>query len=112
MQTMALDTLRRLVGACRGVPRLRARRPAAPAAGPNLIYRLKAWPQLPESGRTADVYRMLSVMSNRPVNRNWILARSRMTVQQLDDLLRHLVHAGAVEVIDPARFAGREPCRA
>jgi hypothetical protein len=54
---------------------------------------------------------MLSVMSNRPVNRQWIQTRTRMTVQQLDDLLRYLVLDGAVEVIDPARFAGREACR-
>ena len=109
MISTTFANMRRLFGAAgrRG----RARTPAAKAAGADLIYRLKSWPQLPESGRTAEVYRMLSVMSNRPVNRQWIQTRTRMTVQQLDDLLRYLVLDGAVEVIDPARFAGREACR-
>jgi hypothetical protein len=87
---------------------------AAPTglASPDLIFRLRAWPQLPDAGRTADVYRMLSVMSSQPVNRPWLLARSRMAPQELDALLQHLVDTGALEVIDPARFAGREPCQA
>jgi hypothetical protein len=80
-------------------------------AGGDLIFRLKAWPRLPESGRTAEIYRMLSVMSSQPVNRQWLLARCQMAPQQLDELLVQLVADGAVEVIDPARFAGRDPAR-
>lgn len=80
--------------------------------GINLIYRLKAWPQLPESGRTAEIYRMLSVMSSQPVNRQWLLARCRMAPRQLDELLQQLIADGALEVIDPARFAGAEPTHA
>lgn len=76
--------------------------------GADLIFRLKAWPQLPEEGRTAEIYRMLSVMSNQPVNRQWLLARCRMAPQQLDKLLMRLHAEGALEVIDPARFGGRE----
>ena len=73
----------------------------------NLIFRLRSWPQLPESGRTAEIYRMLSVMSSQPVNREWLESRCRMAPQQLDELLQSLVAEGAIEVIDPARFAGR-----
>lgn len=76
--------------------------------GADLIFRLKAWPQLPEEGRTAEIYRMLSVMSNQPVNRQWLLARCRMAPQQLDKLLLRLHAEGSLEVIDPARFGGRD----
>jgi hypothetical protein len=75
---------------------------------PDLIFRLKAWPQLPEDGRTAEIYRMLSVMSNQPVNRQWLLARCRMAPRQLDKLLLRLHAEGSLEVIDPARFGGRD----
>lgn len=71
----------------------------------DLIFRMRSWPQLPEDGRTADVYRVLSVMSQQPVNRQYLLARCRMAPQQLDKLLQKLVADGALEVIDPARFA-------
>ena len=47
-------------------------------------------------------------MSSQPVNRQWLLARCRLTPEQLDKLLMKLVADGALEVIDPARFAGRE----
>ena len=84
----------------------RARAPE-PGAGGDLIFRMRSWPQLPEDGRTAEVYRILSVMSQQPVNRKWLLARCRMAPRQLDKLLMRLVAEGALEVIDPARFAGR-----
>jgi hypothetical protein len=71
----------------------------------DLIFRLRAWPRLPEDGRTAEVYRMLSVMSNQPVNRHWLLTRFALAPQQLDALLQQLVDTGAVEVIDPQQFA-------
>ena len=111
MLTLAL---RRLLGAKRKEarsPHFLATRPASAAAhvgGADLIFRLKAWPRLPESGRTAEIYRMLSVMSSQPVNRRWLVERSRMAPQQLDALLVHLVREGALEVIDPARFGERE----
>lgn len=115
MLTLTLDTLRRAFprgrrGAADASP-FQATRPAAGPrlAGADLIFRLKAWPQLPESGRTAEIYRMLSVMSSQPVNRQWLLARCRMAPRDLDQLMLKLVAEGAVEVIDPARFAGREP---
>lgn len=107
-------TLRRLWGAKRkeaGSPHFLATRPAGAAPSMrsgDLIFRLKAWPQLPEAGRTAEIYRMLSVMSSQPVNRRWLMERSRMAPQQLDALLVQLVREGALEVIDPALFAERE----
>jgi hypothetical protein len=69
-----------------------------------LIYRLKHWPELPSRIRTADVLRALSVMSNRPINRNWILTHSKLRAQDVDSLLARLVAQGAVEVIDGSRF--------
>jgi hypothetical protein len=71
-----------------------------------LIYRLKHWPDLPSRVKTADVLRALSVMSQRPINRHWILTHSRLRAHQVDGLLRALVAQGAVEVIDGS-FAGR-----
>jgi hypothetical protein len=108
-----LDSMRRLLGAARGNPASRFGATSLPGEAANdLIYRMKAWPQLPEAGRTAEIYRMLSVMSSRPVNRQWMLARSRMRATELDSLLQGLVDEGAIEVIDPARFAGRDALQA
>lgn len=95
---------------CRHVGRrgcyTRQRRSAGqPTPGADLIFRLRAWPRLPENGRTAEVYRMLSVMSSHPVNRQWLLGRFELGPRQLDALLHQLVAQGSVEVIDPARFA-------
>jgi len=72
--------------------------------GGGLIYRLKHWPELPSQVRTADVLRALSVMSNRPVNRHWILANSKLQAQDVDRLLARLVAQDAVEVIDGSKF--------
>ena len=79
--------------------------PTRPRPAHDLIFRMRSWPQLPEDGRTADVYRVLSVMSQQPVNRQYLLARCRLAPQQLDKLLAKLVADGALEVIDPSRFA-------
>jgi hypothetical protein len=73
--------------------------------GAHLIFRLKAWPSLPEAGRTAEIYRMLSVMSSQPVNRQWLLSRCTMAPGQLDALLMKLMDEGALEVIDPSGFS-------
>jgi len=72
--------------------------------GDGLIYRLKHWPELPTASRTADVFRALSVMSNRPVNRHWILTHSKLRAGQVDKLLERLVADDAVEVIDGAKY--------
>jgi hypothetical protein len=118
MLTSSLDTFRRLLALARREAREDGPSGAAEPAvgkdrpGGDLIFRMKSWPSLPESGRTAEVYRMLSIMSNQPVNRAWLLARFQMAPRQLDALMADLVAQGSVEVIDPARFAGREACRA
>jgi hypothetical protein len=72
--------------------------------GDGLIYKLKHWPELPRTSRTADVFRALSVMSHRPVNRHWILANSKLRAQEVDRLLERLVAEDAVEVIDGSKF--------
>jgi hypothetical protein len=69
------------------------------------IYRLKRWPNLPSASRTAEVLRLLSVMSHRPVNRRWIIAHTRLEEGHIDSLLRRLVARGAVEVIDSSGFS-------
>ena len=79
--------------------------PKASPACNRMIYRLRSWPELPVGQRTAVIYRMLSVMSSRPVNRHWILTSSRMRPKQLDGLLSGLIAQGVVEAIDPASFA-------
>ena len=78
-----------------------------------LIYRLKRWPELPSEDRTADVYRALSVMSQRPVNRRWIIANSKkMGARQVDQLLHRLIDEGVVEVIDGSKYAPGAPSMA
>jgi hypothetical protein len=95
MRSLALAMVHRMIG----------KRPACRrAARTDLIFRLRAWPQLPENGRTAEIYRMLSVMSSQPVNRQWLLGRFQLGPQQLDALLHQLVAQGSVEVIDPTAF--------
>lgn len=79
---------------------------AGSADGPedHLIYRLKRWPKLPSAGMTTDIYRTLSVMSTRPVNRRWILNNSNIRTHEVDLLLRRLVEQDAVEVTDAAKY--------
>jgi hypothetical protein len=111
---MLILTLRKLLGAKRKEAPFPVTLPGIAADPPerDLIFRLKAWPELPEDGRTADVYRILSVMSSQPVNRRWLLETGRMAPRQLDRLLAQLVQAGVLEVIDPARFGRKERARA
>lgn len=107
MLSIALEVLRRIFALPgRQGP---AATPAPELPGADLIFRLRAWPQLPEHGRTAEVYRMLSIMSNQPVSRRWLFSRCSMPPEQLDALLQQLVAEGSVEVIDPIRFARSEP---
>jgi hypothetical protein len=94
MLSLSLPSIRRFLGA-----------PHAAQQAPNFIYRLRAWPDLDELARTAEVYQVLSVMSSRPVTRQWIALHTRMEPEQVDALLARLVASGAVDVIDPARFA-------
>jgi hypothetical protein len=76
-----------------------------PGEGVSLIYRLRRWPTLPADSRTAEILRTLSVMSQRPVNRNWILMSTALKPAQVDRLLQFLIDQGVVDVIDSAGFA-------
>lgn len=79
------------------------------AGADTLIYRLKRWPDIPTVTRTAQVLRVLSLMSNRLVNRTWLLANTSLTRYELDRLLRLMIEDGAVELIDSSRFAPAPP---
>lgn len=72
--------------------------------GDCLIYRLKHWPDLPVHRRTANVFRALSVMSHRPVNRRWFVTHSKLNVTEVDQLLAHLIGEDALEVIDGSKY--------
>ena len=75
-------------------------------SGDTLVYRLKRWPELPTPLRKAPVFRALSVMSQRPVNRGWIERHSKMRPSQVEDLFHHLAAQDAVQVIDIRAYAG------
>ena len=82
----------------------------APAPVPaDLIYRLKHWPELPSVMRTAEVLRLLSLMSSRPVRRSWVLANTRLGEQRLDGLLKRLVQQDALDTIDLALLPAERP---
>ncbi|MDQ6880511.1 MAG: hypothetical protein M3150_00210 [Pseudomonadota bacterium] len=88
-----LYLVNRLCNLCRRIE-------SAPSAHrDHLIYRLRHWPRIP-SASTLDIYRTLSVMSQRPVNRRWILNNSSLDGRAVDRLLRRLVEQDAVHVID------------
>lgn len=89
-----------------------SQRDETPAPGDTLIYRLKHWPDLPSATKTAGVLRSLSVMSHRPVNRNWLVNQSKLGPRQVDRLLQRLIADGAVEVIDSARYRSESPTAA
>jgi hypothetical protein len=98
MLTLTLGTLRRLLGALRtGAD--------DHSAAPDLIFRLKSWPRLGDGLRTVEVYRMLSLLSHRPLSRRWLHSNSGIAPQQLEPLLEQLARTGALEVIDPSQFA-------
>lgn len=82
----------------------RSREPEPARAACGLAYRLRHWPDLPPGMRTADVLRLLSLMSNRPVSRHWILVYSTLTAQRLDRLVERLSAQDALEVIDTSGF--------
>jgi hypothetical protein len=69
-----------------------------------LIYRLKHWPELPAERRTANIFRVLSVMSQRPVNRRWFVTHSKLDAADVDRLLAHLIGEDAIEVIDGSKY--------
>jgi hypothetical protein len=76
----------------------------AQSEGDALVYRLRQWPDLAPANRTADIYKALSLMSVRPVNRSWFVNHSRMKAAQIDRLLATLMAQGAVEVVDVSAY--------
>jgi hypothetical protein len=95
---------RNSLGARAGMPSRPAPAEPAETLDDGLIYRLRQWPSLPSAIRTAEVFRLLSVMSHRAVNRRWMLAHSQLEAPQIEALLRRLVARGDVEVIDLRRL--------
>ncbi len=85
-----------------------SRPPREETEGGGVIYRLRHWPTLPSAMRTADVLRLLSLMSSRPVSRHWMLTYAKLPERRLDVLLDRLAAQGALEEINPASFP-REP---
>ena len=73
-------------------------------AADTLIYRLRHWPDLPDSLHRADVLRTLSVMSSRPVNRAWMLRSSKLPAETIDHLLQLLATRGDLEVVNTSGF--------
>ena len=84
-------------------------RQEATDAGGGLIYKLRHWPSLPHASKTAEIYRTLSVMSHRPVNRHWILSTSGLKPVQVDRLLQMLADQEALETIDASAFPASHP---
>jgi hypothetical protein len=87
----------------RFVPSMRGG-PTGDSEDDGLIYRLKHWPELPDERRTANVFRVLSVMSHRPVNRRWFAAHSKLTAGEVDRLLEHLIGEDALEIVDGSKY--------
>lgn len=70
-------------------------------------FRLRAWPDLPDLLRTAPVYRVLSVMTVRPVSRRWMQDQSRLPARDIHALLAYLQAGGELVQESRARPAGR-----
>ena len=68
----------------------------------DLVYRLKHWPELPPALRTAEVLRLVSLLSSRPVRRSWILSCTRLDEQRLSVLIKCLSAQQALDVLDPS----------
>lgn len=78
-------------------------------AGDSRVYRLRHWPALPPCLRTARIYRVMSVMTQRPVNRRWLVLRQGIPPAQADEMLAFLMADNAVDVVDTAEFAATHP---
>ncbi|HEY8048407.1 MAG TPA: hypothetical protein VIE63_04485 [Ramlibacter sp.] len=79
---------------------------ASPRVPVVLAYRLRRWPErLPDALRTAGVLRALSVMSSRPVSREWIDRHANLRTAAVDELLELLVARGELDVVDTSKFA-------
>lgn len=79
-------------------------RAEAVITGDTLVYRLKRWPEMPAHLRKAPVFRALSIMSQRPVNRGWVARHAQMKPGQVEDLFHQLAVQDALHVIDTAGY--------
>lgn len=87
----------------------RFRTPELPVAAQKTAYRLRSWPPLHGNARTAEVLRMLSRMSMRPVSAKWFVRESGLAPAEGERLLKMLVEAHYIEAIDVASYgAARE----
>lgn len=64
-----------------------------------LRYLLCGWPDLPDRYRRARIYQALSHMTVRPLDRSGLLARLRMSVNELDELLDALAQQKLIDVL-------------
>lgn len=71
-----------------------------PAALVGRGYRLQAWPELPASLQTAEIYRVLSFMSTQPINAQWLRSESHLSAQEALGLLHYLQSVQALQAID------------
>lgn len=92
-----------------GFLKWRCRTSEPPAAPCKTAYRLRSWPPLHGKARTADVLRVLSRMSMRPVSAKWFVRESGLAPAEGERLLKMLVEAHHVEAIDVGSYgAARE----
>jgi hypothetical protein len=80
----------------------------APAIAGDRVYRLRNWPNLPVRVRTAEVLRLLSLMSSRPLRRSWIVAHTRMGEGRVDALMKRLAAQNALEVFELSRLPAEQ----
>ncbi len=74
------------------------------------LYALGAWPDLPEGLRTAAVYRLLSVMTVRPVPRQWMARQSGLGPDAIEALLQWLDGIGVLVCHPPDTPRAPVPC--
>ncbi|GAC1531151.1 MAG: hypothetical protein NVS2B4_10350 [Ramlibacter sp.] len=82
-----------------------------PAAAPQMqfAYRLRAWPALRSTLRTAGVMQALTRMELGPVSRRWFVAACRLPPAQAVMLLDNLVQDGYVQELSVGGLAVHEP---
>lgn len=99
MEETARDTLARWTRRASDWAELRFHALAgdAPRQGATTLLRLRRWPLLPQPLRTAPVYRVLSVMSQRPVNRAWLRTQLQLQPALVEPLLQLLREQEALE---------------
>jgi hypothetical protein len=72
---------------------------SASSGFPAYSFRLKNWPQLSDSFKTASVYRVLSVLSTKPVSWDWISESLGQNNGHTITLLQKLQQLKALDVL-------------